>query len=118
MRDREETMKLRTIGGRLTLGSVFKMFVAAWLISWSLLFGAAVLAVVLSTIVTGQIAVNGVVVHGIGPALSAIVPFVILLPVVIVVQAFIVGGILTFGIWLYQLNRPLQVVAEGEKAPG
>ncbi len=49
-------MLLRTVDGNLTLGSVYKLFVWSWLLSWSVFAGAILLILVLVTLATGQMA--------------------------------------------------------------
>jgi hypothetical protein len=106
-------MQLRTIDGNLTLGSIYKLFVWSWLLSWSVFMGAIFLLLVLVALATGQMAVNGEMVQGRGPALMAMLPMLVLFPIIIVMQAFMFGGFLTFGAWLYRLRRPLKIVPEG-----
>jgi uncharacterized membrane protein len=112
-----DAMQLRTVRGRLTLGSVYKLFVAGWLVSWSLLVGLILTVLVLITVATGEMLVNGVMVHGTWPVLRSMLPMLVLFPIVIVGQAFMFGGMLTLGVWLYQLRRPLLVVADEDRVP-
>lgn len=106
-------MQLRTVDGNLTLGSAYKLFVWSWTLSCGLFMGAFLIIIVLVTLATGQMAVNGEMVQGRGPALMAMLPMLLLFPVFIVLHAFIFGAFLTFGAWLYRLRRPLRVIPEG-----
>ena len=105
-------MKLRTVDGNLTLGSAYKLFVWSWILSWGFFMGAILVLLVLITLMTGQMAVNGEIVEGRGAALAAMAPVVVAFPIIIVLHAFMFGGLLTFGTWLYRLRRPLTVVSE------
>jgi hypothetical protein len=105
-------VQLRAVDGELTLGSAYKLFFVGWLFSWSVLVGVTLLFLVLLTVVTGQVAVNDEMVYGTGPALRAMLPILVLFPPIVVFQAFIFAGFLTFGIWLYRLRRPLLVIAD------
>lgn len=58
-------MQLKTVDGMLTLGSVYKLFFWGWLLSWSVFVGAILLILVFVTLVTGQMMVNGEMVHGV-----------------------------------------------------
>lgn len=110
-------MQLRTSNGNLTLGSVYKLFVWSWLLAWGAMIGAALVVVVIVTLVNGQTVVNGEVIHGRAAALLALAPFMIMLPIVIALHAFMFSGLLTFGAWLYRLRRPLAVTPERDQPP-
>lgn len=61
---------------------------------------------------SGQMSVNGEMVYGSGAVLLQLLPMIILVPIIIVMQAFIVGGLLTLGVLIYRQWRPLAVAAE------
>lgn len=105
-------MQLRTVNGNLTLGSVYKLFVWSWVLSWGAFMGAILLLLTLIALATGQMFVNGELVQGRGPAAFAMLPMFVLFPIVIVVQGFMFAAFLTFGAWLYRLRRPLKVAPE------
>ena len=104
-------MRLNTREGHLTLGSVYKLFLVGWLLSWGAFFALIFAILAIGAAVTGQMYVNGDVVAGRGRALLAMAPALILFPLVITIQAFMFAGFLTFGIWLYRLRRPLLLVS-------
>jgi len=66
-------MKLRTKGGRLTLGSAYKLIVWGWVLSWGALFGLILLLLLAITLLTGEMTVNGELVSGRVEALTAMV---------------------------------------------
>jgi len=103
-------MQLKTVDGQLTLGSAFKLIVIGWLISFTLLFGAIFVAVAISSVVSGEIVVNGELVRGRGAVLAAIAPFVLVIPIVVPLHALVFGGLMTAGLWLYRLHKPLRVI--------
>ena len=105
-------MNLRVVGGQLTLGSVFKLFVAGWICAWAVLFVVVFGLLLLIAVISGTTVVNGEVVHGRGAALIQMLPLLVILPIVIGLQSLIFGAFLTGGVWLYRLRRPLTVVAE------
>lgn len=107
-------MQLRTVDGNLTLGSVYKLFVWSWVLSWGAFLGAILLLLTLIALVTGQMLVNGEMVQGRGSAVFAMLPMLVLFPIVIVLQGFMFAAFLTFGAWLYRLRRPLKVTPEGD----
>ncbi len=104
-------MRLKTIGGRLTLGSVFRLVAVGWLISGGLLALAYLLFVVVGVVTTGQVAFNGLVVLGAGQALLTMAPVFVMFPLIVIGQALALGGLVTLGVWLYQRRRPLVVTA-------
>lgn len=105
-------MELKTKDGNLTLRSAYRLIVTAWLLSWGAFMGFILLLLFLITLLTGEMTVNGELVEGRGAALASILPMLVLFPVIIVMQAFMLGGLLTGGLWLYRLKRPLRVTSE------
>lgn len=102
-------MQLKTEDGKLTLGSAYKMIVWGWLLSWSALMIPILLIITVGALLSGQMNVNGEMVYGVGPVFMSILPFLVMMPIIIVMQAFMFGAFLTFGLWLYRHWRPLSV---------
>ena len=109
---RRRTMELKTKDGDLTLGSAYRLIVTAWVLSWGAFMGFVLLLLLLLTLLTGEMTVNGELVEGRGAALASMLPMLVLFPVVIVMHAFMFGGFLIGGLWLYRLKRPLRVTNE------
>jgi hypothetical protein len=105
-------MRLKTKGGQLTLGSAYKLIVWGWLLSWGVLFGVVLLMLITITLLTGEMAVNGEIVSGRVRAFIAMAPIVLMFPIVITLHAFMFGGLLTMGLWLYRTKRPIEVIPE------
>ncbi len=105
-------MKLKTKGGRLTLGSAYKLIVWGWVLSWGALFSLVLLLLIAITLLTGEMNVNGEMVSGRLKVLSALVPMLMLFPVVVTLHAFMFGGFVTLGLWLYRLKRPIEVIPD------
>ncbi|MEM6626696.1 MAG: hypothetical protein AAF719_08340 [Pseudomonadota bacterium] len=105
-------MKLRTKGGQLTLGSTYKLIVWGWVLSWGAFFGLILSLLLVITLITGEMAVNGEIVSGRVEALIAMAPIVVLFPIIITLHAFMFGGFITLGLWLYRFKRPIEVVPE------
>jgi hypothetical protein len=105
-------MQLRTVDGKLTLGSVYKVIVWGWLISWSVFMVPIFLLIVVGATLSGQMSVNGEMVYGSGQIFVQLLPMIILLPIIIVMHAFMFGGMITLGVWIYRHFRPLTVTAE------
>lgn len=103
-------MKLKVVDSRLSLGSAYKLIVVGWVLSWGALFGTIFGFVVIAAITSGSMTINGEVVEGIGAIAVQILPFVIMLPLIIVFHAFVFGGLLVAGLALYRLYRPIEVV--------
>lgn len=107
-------MKVFVRNGTLSLGSVYKLFVAGWIVSWSAFFGLISFFMLLGILITGSSTVNGVVIEGRGEALSAVAPILVLFPVIICLQALMFSGFLTFGVWLFRKFRPITVVNDSQ----
>ena len=107
-------MKLKTKNDRLTLGSAYKLIVWGWVLSWGTFMGLILLVILLTTLITGEMTVNGEIVSGRGSALVAMAPILIVFPVIITLQAFVFGGFMTLGLWIYRLRRPIEVIPEHE----
>ena len=103
-------MQINIKNGSLTLGSIYKLIFAGWLVSWGVLMGAMVCLVLLTTLLTGSAEVNGEVVQGRGAVLAASAPIFILLPIILFFHALMFSGLLTLGVWLYRKFRPITVV--------
>lgn len=105
-------MQLRTVDGKLTLGSVYKLIVWGWLIGWSIFFIPIMLLIVVGGTLAGQMSVNGEMVYGHGTVFMHMAPMLILAPLIIVMHAFMFGGLITLGVLIYRKWRPLTVTAE------
>lgn len=104
-------MKLKTVDGKLTLGSAYKLFVWGWILGWGAFMLPILFLLFVVAALTGQMGVNGEMVYGRGPAIMAMLPMLIMFPIIIVVQAFMVGGLVMFGLWLYRTRWPLTVTS-------
>jgi hypothetical protein len=109
-------VELKVVDGQLTLGSVYRLIVVGWICSWTAFMGVVLLLLVLITLVTGEMAVNGHTVHGRIAVLARLAPMLVAAPIVIVLQGFLFGAFLTGGVWLYRLRRRLEIVAGGPVA--
>lgn len=105
-------MQLRTVDGKLTLGSVYKIVVWGWLIGWSIFMIPIFLLIVIGATISGQMSWNGEMIYGSGEIFMRLLPFVFLPPIIIVFHAFMFGGLITLGVLIYRRFRPLTVVAE------
>lgn len=105
-------MNLKIRDGQLTLGSVFKVVAVGWACFGGVFLGGIFLLLAIIAAVTGQMAVNGEMVHGRGAALAAMAPMIVLLPLIIAIQGVIFGAFITIGAALYRLRRPLSVTTE------
>ena len=105
-------MKLIIRDGKLSFGSIYKLFVVSWSTTWIAFAGFVIAIILLGTLITGETMMNGETVEGRIPALLALAPMIILFPVVIFLQSFIFAAFLTGGVWLYSRKRPIDVVIE------
>jgi len=105
-------MELKTSDGKLALDGVYKLVAWVWALGAGALFVPMFALLTVVGVVTGQMSVNGEMVYGRGPVLMAMLPGLIGLPLIITLQGFLLGGVITFGLWLYQRRRPLTLVAK------
>jgi hypothetical protein len=105
-------MQLRTVDGKLSLGSVYKIVVWGWLIGWSIFLIPIFFLIAIGTLISGQMSWNGETIYGRGAIFMRLLPFVFLPPIVIILHAFIFGGVITLGVLIYRRFRPLTVAAE------
>ena len=54
--------------------------------------------------------INGEIVSDRGEAFMQLLPFFVLFPVIITLHAFMFGGFLVLGLWLYRKKRPIRVI--------
>lgn len=104
-------MNLKIRDGQLTLGAVFKLTAISWLCFGGILCAIFMLLFVVTAVTGGEVMINGETIQG-REVFSAMIPFLVLLPLIIAVQALVLGAFVTAGAALYRLRRPLAVTAE------
>jgi hypothetical protein len=105
-------MELRTVGGRLKFGGVFRLVATGYAIGAGVIFLPMFALMTLISLPTGAATkVNGEVVNGVAGQALLFLPF-LMAPFIVAMQALMVGAFIVFGLWLYQKRRPLRVVAE------
>ncbi len=105
-------MELRTVGGRLKLGSAFRMVATGYLVGAGAIFVPLFGLVSVTLLATGApAAMNGEVVEGGARVVTILMPFV-LLPLILAGQSLIFGGVIVLGLALYRTRRPIRVTAE------
>ena len=103
-------MELRTIEGKLRAGGAFKLVATGYLVGAGAIFIPLFALVTLIALVSGAPAMfNGEVVEGGAAFMVALMPM-IMVSVVLGMQAVMFGGLVVFGLWLYQKRRPIRVV--------
>lgn len=105
-------MNLTVRNGQLTLGSVFKLVAIAWLCFGFIVVGGFFLLIMLIGVASGSMTVNGEAVVGRGTVLLSMLPMLVILPLAIVMQAVMFGGMVMAGAALFRLRRPLTVSVE------
>ncbi len=105
-------MELRTEDGQLKPSGAFKLIATGYLVGASAIFVPLFLLINLVLLVTGAPAtMNGQVVKG-GDGLLVGLMQLIMLPIILALQAVMVGGLVVFGLWLYSKRQPIRVVAK------
>ncbi|SDM43598.1 hypothetical protein [Maricaulis salignorans] len=102
-------MQLKSINGKLTLGSAYKLFVVSWYIGWTSIFVIIGGIGLLAMLVSGQATINGEVVEGAGPVAAQLLPMLALFPIIIIFHAFVFSGLLLLGLIIYRIWRPVQI---------
>lgn len=102
-------MELRTENGHLKPGGAFKLMAAGYFLGAAVIFVPLFALVALVSLAAGvPTTVNGQPVEG-GGVLVNLLPL-LMVPVVLAVQAVMLGGLAVLGLWLYTRRRPIRVV--------
>jgi len=104
-------MELRTVNGRLRLDGAFKMVATGYLVGASVIFVPFFLLIFVILVVAGAFAPSGGAAASPGGPLAAFIPF-LMFPFIIAMQSVMIGGLVVFGLWLYQMRRPIRVAPE------
>lgn len=103
-------MELRTKNGRLEAGGAFKLVAIGYFLGAGVIFIPLFALVAVISLAAGvPPTVDGQPVGGGGGILFAVLPL-ILVPVILAMQAVMLGGVAVLGLWLYQKRRPIRVV--------
>ena len=102
-------MQLKSINGKLTLGSAYKLFVVSWFVGWTSIFMVFAGIFAIASLITGQATINGEIVEGAGPVAAQLLPMLALIPVIIIFHAFMFSGLLLLGLVIYRIWRPVQI---------
>lgn len=103
-------MEIYVIDGQLRPAGAFKLVAVGYLLGAGVIFVPFfVLGSLLLVAAGAPMTVNGQVVEGAGGALAALLPM-IMLPLVLGIQALMLGGLAVLGLWLYSKRRPIRVV--------
>ncbi|MBS0384451.1 MAG: hypothetical protein JSS00_03780 [Proteobacteria bacterium] len=102
-------LRLNTVNGNLTLGSVYRLFVVGWVLGFGIFFTAIALFIFVGAAITGEANINGVDVRDRAQVIAAFAPIVVVGPIIIFFQGFIFAGLMTFGVRIYRHWFPLTV---------
>ena len=106
-------MELQTQNGRLKPGGAFKLLATGYFLGAAVIFLPlfALIAVIaaISIGAGGPALLNGEQVQGGAAIFVAILPLV-MLPMILAMQALMIGGLAVLGLWLYNKWRPILVV--------
>jgi hypothetical protein len=109
-------MKLRLNGRQLRLTAAYRLIFTAWVLGWGILFGTVLSLILLISLISGSMMVNGDMVEGRLEVLLALLPMLILFPLAIVFQGAIFTGLLVLGLLVYRQFKPIEIVVD-QKAP-
>lgn len=108
-------MELRTVGGRLKLDSTFKMVATGYVVGAGVIFLPLIILVTLVSFAAGApMTVNGEVVERGG--FLTFLP-IVMVPAILAMQALMFGGLVTLGLWLFQMRWPIRVVSDSAQPP-
>lgn len=103
-------MELRVKNGHLQLAGAFKVIATGYFLGAGLIFAPLfALSSLMSWRTGASPIVNGQEVAWASGGTAAILP-ILILPVVLALQAVLLGGLVVFGLWLYSKRRPIRVV--------
>jgi len=109
-------MQLRLNGKQLRLTAAYRLIFTAWVLGWGFLFGTVLVLILLISLISGSMMLNGDMVEGRLEVLLALLPMLILFPLVIVFQGAIFSGLLVLGLLVYRQFKPIEIVVD-QKAP-
>jgi hypothetical protein len=96
-------IKIRS--GGISLGAIMKLICAGYVLGVGFIVVIVMLAAFFGSLASGDIEY---IKHN---ALAFV-----LIPVILVLQAIFISLVVSFGLWLYRLYRPIKVLFEGNKA--
>ncbi len=103
-------MELRTKDGQLKPGGAFKLVATGYFLGAGVIFLPLFALVAVITLAAGvPPTVDGQPAEGGGGVLFAVLTL-IMVPVVLAMQAVMLGGMAVLGLWLYQMRRPIRIV--------
>lgn len=102
-------LKLEAVNGNLTLGSVYRLFFVGWVLGFGSFFMAIALFVFVGAAITGEANINGVEVRDRAQVIAEFAPILLLGPIIIFFQGFVLAGLMTFGVRIYRHWFPLTV---------
>ncbi len=105
-------MELRVKDGQLRPGGAFKLMATGYFLGAGVIFLPLFALVTVMLLVAGvPPTVNGQAVEGDGSVLFALVPL-IMVPVVLAMQAVMLGALAVLGLWLYHKWKPIRIVED------
>ena len=103
-------MELRAEGGQLKPGAAFKLVATGYFLGAGVIFIPMFALVGVISLAAGvPPTMNGQEVEGGVGMLVAILPL-IMVPIILAMQAVMLGGLAVFGLWLYTKRRPIRVI--------
>lgn len=102
-------MELRTKDGQLKPGGAFKLVATGYFLGAGVIFLPLFALVAVISLAAGVPTMDGQSAEGSGGVLVAVLTL-IMVPVVLAMQAVMLGGMAVLGLWLYQMRRPIRVV--------
>lgn len=105
-------MKITVKDGQPSLRSLYKLVAMGWMVGFGTLFGIIFILIFLISLLTGEMTVNGELVQSRGQVMMRMIPMLIILPIIIVMHAFMLGALIIGGMALYRKRRPIELVDE------
>ena len=106
-------MQLKTVNGQLKIGSAYWLCATGFGLGFGVFFMGIFLLILVGALVMGEGQINGEAVQGRGALLLTMLPALVFAPIAIAFNALIWGGMMTLGLKLYTLRRPITVVETG-----
>ena len=107
-------MEIKAVDGNLSLGSLYRPIALGYAIGMGVIFIPLFLLMlpilVFSPGVQDQ---SGHLVTGPGPILAMMAPMLVMIPIILVLQGLIIGGVILLGLAIYRARRPIRVVSDG-----
>ncbi len=109
-------MEIKAVDGNLSLGSLFKPVAVGYAIGMGVFMLPMLLLMIPIFIFSpGVETQSGELVTGPISILVMLLPMFVMFPIILVLQGFLIGGAVIFGLYVYRTRKPISVAVLGNQ---